>query len=356
MNKHRFVSLCGFAVFIVFLGLFQVGCGTTQEAVLDPAVPAPVTAVESPVEVAEADLSMAKELKERPITEYILGPEDSVEISVFRHDELRMDAAISPTGKISYYFLRDIEAAGLTQFELRDRIQEGLAEYIKDPEVVVRISDHRSHKVFVLGQVQKPGVYYMRSDYTLLEAISESGGVTPEAHLGGAYLVRGDDVLLVNFFQLIEKGNMGENVPLWPDDVVYIPSNKDYRVFVLGEVNRQAAIPLGENLSLFEAIAEAGGFTHDANRKAVLVLRGNLSNPQIMQIDTKNMTLAANVPLERGDVIYVDSSSFANVERTAIRVSNIIQPVLRVMRGIVLGDATYDVLRGQSVRQNVRVD
>jgi polysaccharide export outer membrane protein len=298
---------------------------------------------------------MAERLKNRPRTEYLLGPEDTVEISVFRHDDLKMETSISPMGKISYYLIDDIQAAGMSQFQLRDKIKEELAKFIKVPEVLVRITEHRSHKVFVLGQANNPGVFHMRSDFTLVEAISSAGGITPDAYLGGAYVVRDGEILLVNFYKLIEKGNMGENIPLMPNDVVYIPDNKEQRVFVLGEVNKQSAIPTRDGLTLLAAIAEAGGFTHDANKGAIIVMRGNLSEPQIMKIDAKRMDLTANIPLRRGDIIYVASSGFANVERTALRISNILQPFLQVARGIILTDTAVDVLKGEEVRKQVTI-
>jgi polysaccharide export outer membrane protein len=298
---------------------------------------------------------MAERLKNRPRTEYLLGPEDTVEISVFRHDDLKMETSISPMGKISYYLIDDIQAAGMSQFQLRDKIKEELAKFIKVPEVLVRITEHRSHKVFVLGQANNPGVFHMRSDFTLVEAISSAGGITPDAYLGGAYVVRDGEILLVNFYKLIEKGNMGENIPLMPNDVIYIPDNKEQRVFVLGEVNKQSAIPTRDGLTLLAAIAEAGGFTHDANKGAIIVMRGNLSEPQIMKIDAKLMDLTANIPLRRGDIIYVASSGFANVERTALRISNILQPFLQVARGIILTDTAVDVLKGEEVRKQVTI-
>jgi polysaccharide export outer membrane protein len=356
MNRCRSTSIFCFAICSLLLWFFQAGCRTTAGARAEIAPSAPMAPPESPIKIATQDLSMAKKLKKPPVSEYVLGPEDRVEILVFRHDELKMEGMISPTGKISYYFLKDIQAAGLTQFELRDKIQEALSAFIKEPEVVVRITDYRSHKVFVLGQVRQPGVYHMKNDYTLLEAISEAGGVTPDGYLGGAYLVRDDEILLVNFSQLIEKGNMGENIPLWADDVIYIPSNKDQKVFVLGEVNKQSAISIGEKLSLLEAIAETGGFTHDANKGTILVMRGNLSEPQIMMIDAKNMTPSVNIPLQKGDIIYVSSSTFANVERAALRVSNILQPFLQVMRGVVLTDTAVDVLQGKDVKKSITIN
>ena len=80
-------------------------------------------------------------------------------------------------------------------------------------------------------------------DFTLVEAISAAGGVASDSYLSGAYVVRDREILLVNFYKLIEKRNMGENIPLAPNDVIYIPDNKEQRIFVLGEANKQSAYP-----------------------------------------------------------------------------------------------------------------
>jgi len=344
-----------FLLFLTMIAFILAGCGSAHRAAVEYMPTPPSAATESTVEMATQNLSMAKKLKNLPTTEYLLGPEDTVEISVFRQDELKMETTVSPLGKISYYLIDDIQAAGLTQFQLRDKIKEELTKFIKDPEVVVRITEYRSHKVFVLGQVTNPGVFHMRNDFTLVEAISAAGGITSDAYLGGAYVVRDREVLLVNFFKLIENGNMGENIPLMPNDVIYIPDNKEQRVFVIGEVNKQSAIPTGDGLTLLEAIAEAGGFTHDANKGGILVMRGNLSEPQIMRIDAKRMDLTTNIPLQRGDIIYVASSAIANVERAALRISHILHPFLQVTRGIILTDTAVDVLGGEDVRRQVTI-
>jgi polysaccharide export outer membrane protein len=289
---------------------------------------------------------MAQKLRKLTPSEYILGPEDTVEISVFRHDELKMETTISSTGRLSYYLVSDIQAAGLTQFQLRDKIRQELSGFVKEPTVVVRITEFRSHKIFVLGQVKNPGVYRMRSDYTLVEGISGAGGITSDAYLGGAYVVRDGKILLVNFVELIEKGNMEENIPLLPEDIIYIPDSRDHRVFVLGEVNKQAAIPIRDRLTLLQGIAAAGGFTQDAKRKAILVMRGNLTEPEIMEVDGERVDLMAGIALQPGDIVYVAGSDFANVERIAVRLSHILEPLYNLARTIVWGAAARDVFQG----------
>jgi polysaccharide export outer membrane protein len=302
---------------------------------------------------------MAKMLKDRVPAEYILGPEDTVEVSVFRYDELKMEATISPTGKIPYYLIGDVQAGGLTQFQLRDKIQHELAVFIKDPKVVVRITEYRSHKIFVLGQVASPGVYRMKNDYTLLEAISSAGGITADAYLDGAYLVRDGRIVLVNFSDLIRRGNTEENILLLLGDIIYIPDKNDQKVYILGEVNKQSAVPMREPLTLLEGITEAGGFTLNANKKSIVLLRGNLSEPEIITIDAKRILkeseLAANIPLRRGDIVYVPSSLIADLERFAIRLSNILEPLLKIERGIILQDIARDVIRGEDIRTTTRI-
>jgi polysaccharide export outer membrane protein len=314
------------------------------------AAPPSKVATERSVAMGRQNLSMAKKLRRPPSSEYILGPEDTVEISVFRHDGLNMKATVSSTGRISSYLIGDIQAGGLTQFQLRDKIEKELAKFIKEPEVIVRIAEYRSHKVFVLGQVKNPGVYRMRNDFSLVEAISAAGGITSDAYLSGAYVVRDGKIVLVNFLQLIRNGNMEENIPLLPEDLIYIPDNKDQKVFVIGEVNRQAAVPIRERLSLLEAITEAGGFTRDAKKSSILVMRGNLSEPEIMKVDAERVDLVAGISLQQGDIVYVASSGFANVERIAVRLSHILEPFYNLARTVVWGAAARDVFHGGETR------
>ena len=305
---------------------------------------------------------MAKNLKNYSPSEYILGPEDTVGISVLNHEELKMEVSISSTGKIPYYFIGDIKAAGLTQFQLRDIIQKDLSEFIKKPTVVVSITEHRSHKVFVLGQVKNPGVFRIKTEMSLLEAISSAGGITSDAYLGGAYLVRDSKIILVNFYELIKRGKADENIPLHNGDIIFIPDKNDHKVYVLGEVNRQTTIPMEENLSLLGAITQAGGFTRNANKKSVIILRGNLSAPEIITVNINHIWnrrsisteqilrrsgLVANIQLQRGDILYIPSKFIANIEQMAIRLSNILDPLLKVEREIIYGDEVIDILKGE---------
>lgn len=179
---------------------------------------------------------------------------------------------------------------------------------------------------------------------TLLEALTAAGGPTPSAYLGGAYVVRNGKVLLVNFYELIVKGNTDEDIPLLAGDTIYIPDDRDQRVFILGEVAKQSAVPIGNRLTLLEAIAMAGGFTRDAKKSAIMVMRGNLSAPEILQVDGEDLGPSVNIPLQRGDIIYVAQSGFASVEKIASRLSNILDPFYKLAKTVVWGDAAQDIV------------
>ncbi len=360
-KTNRLTAVSSLIILSFFFSMVVQGCQSSSlQTVKDKPSAADISQPKSPpmTPFVEENLSMARSLRDHRPSEYVLGPEDSVEITVLGHEDLKLSVAISPTGKIPYY-TNNIQAAGLTQFQLKELMQKEVSELVKDPKVVVRITEYRSHKVFMVGQLKNPGVYPMRSDVTLLEAISMAGGVTPEAYLSGAFVVRDGKILLVNVLDLITKGNTEENIPLFSNDIVYIPDRRDQKVYVLGEVCKPSAVSLGEKPTLLTAITEAGGFTRDANEKAVLLLRGNLSKPEITEIDAKAILDEQNptrdISLQQGDIVYVAASGFAGIERIAVRISHILEPLLQVARGMVLYPTAVDVMRGGIERTRISI-
>lgn len=347
MGRRRSIPVLLYLIVLSLMVCFcPLGCQRSMErSGLRKVVPDPQPSVVTFAETTRQNLSMASELKDIPLSDYVIGPDDRIEISVFRRDEMKMEATVSATGKVSIYLLGDIQVAGLTEFELRDKLERALAKFIKEPNVVVHVKEYRSKKVLVLGQVRNPGVYPVRSRMTLLEALTAAGGPMPSAYLGGAYVVRNGKVLLVNFYELVVRGNTDEDIPLLAGDTVYIPDDRDQRVFVLGEVGKQSAVPImGKGLTLLEAIAMAGGFTRDAKKSAIMVMRGNLSAPGILQVDGEDLGPSVNIRLQRGDIIYVAQSGFAGVEEIALRLSHILDPFYKLARTVVWGDAAQDVV------------
>ena len=122
----------------------------------------------------------AQEQRDEPKV-YRIGPEDQLLISVWKNEAMSRSVLVRPDGKITLPLLNDVQAAGLTTLELRDVLIERLREFIPSPEVSVIVSDVRSLKVSVIGEVARPGRYELKSWATVLDALALAGGFTQYA-------------------------------------------------------------------------------------------------------------------------------------------------------------------------------
>ena len=160
--------------------------------------------------------------------EYIIGPEDMLQITVWKNDTLSRVLPVRPDGKISLPLLHDIQAAGLTPMQLRDKIANALSEFMPNPEVAVTVSDVRSYRVSVLGEVQKPGQLQLKADTTVLEAIALAGGFRDFASPGKITILRKDSKgatqkIPFNYNRVVKNNRSEDNVILKSGDVVVVP-------------------------------------------------------------------------------------------------------------------------------------
>jgi protein involved in polysaccharide export with SLBB domain len=222
----------------------------------------------------------------------------------------------------------------------------------------VLIPSIKDKKAFVLGQVTRPQVITLTPGTTLLESISRAGGLTDDADLAGAMLLRDGQVQAVSFDKLL-RGDASQNIPLSPNDVILIPNVKDRKVFVLGEVTRPLVTTLKPGSNVVEAISLAGGFTPDAKRESVLVVRGGLGDPKLIKVDvdavTKRGDLAENLALEPGDIVYAPRTIISDVVKFANNLNTILSPVVSVMSAIVLGQSVSTVFTGGTAAQPVAI-
>jgi len=157
---------------------------------------------------------------------YKIGPEDVLHISVWENKDLTLDVVVRPDGMISVPLVQDVQAEGLTAAELADVIYQKLLVYLKEPQVSVIVTQVNAPKIFVLGNVVKPGPYPLRSDMSVLQALSLAGGFTQFAAPRSIKLVRGlglkQEVRRINYYRLID--NVGEgNYLLQPGDTIVVP-------------------------------------------------------------------------------------------------------------------------------------
>jgi polysaccharide export outer membrane protein len=161
-------------------------------------------------------------------SDYVIGPEDVLQVTVWKNDALSRTLPVRPDGKISMPLLHDIQAAGLTPMQLRDKIASALGEFIPNAEVAVTVNDVRSYRVSVMGEVQRPGVLQLKSDTTVLEALALAGGFRDFASPGKITILRKDasgvtHKIPFNYHRVLKDNRNTDNVTLKSGDVVIVP-------------------------------------------------------------------------------------------------------------------------------------
>ena len=158
---------------------------------------------------------------------YSIGPEDVLEISVWKEEGLQSEVLVRPDGKISFPLVGDIQAEGKTPEQLRHEIAGWLRKYIPDPVVTVLVKKIAAYKIYVLGQINKPGQYTVGIYLDVMQALALAGGLNPYAAENDIRIIRrqGDKEIVIPFeYSEVKKGrNLGQNIILKSGDVVVVP-------------------------------------------------------------------------------------------------------------------------------------
>ena len=162
--------------------------------------------------------------------EYIIGPEDVLEITVWRNQDLSKVVAVRPDGRISMPLIGDVTAVGRTPSQLTEEIVSRLKEFKENPSIAIVVKEVNSYTVFILGEVQKPGKYPLKSKTTLLQGITIAGGFTPTAARNKMVLFRfvdngtGDERMKASYDDIVLRDGSRQNVELKPGDTVVVPA------------------------------------------------------------------------------------------------------------------------------------
>lgn len=158
---------------------------------------------------------------------YVIGAEDVLYIHVWREEPVSRTITVRMDGKISMPLIDEIEAAGLTPRQLKDKITERLKQFIENPVVSVTVTEANSFKVFLSGQVRTPGVYRLRSETTILQIIPMAGGLTEWADQKKILVIRKEDGkdkrITVNYKKLVKDGDLSQNLVLKAGDTIIVP-------------------------------------------------------------------------------------------------------------------------------------
>ena len=254
------------------------------------------------------------------VRSYRIGPDDLLQISVFEVPELNQKVRVSQDGAISLPLLGRVELDGLTQQGVIDKLTTLLqAKFVKNPQVTVFIEEYRSRQVAVLGAVTNPRSYELVGHKNLLQVLSMAGGITDAAGDRAFILREGPDggagptTIAIDLEDLVVRGTQALNIPIEPNDVINVPIDREIRVFVMGRVNQPGPVTakLSQGLTLFQAVAGAGGLAQGAKKTAIMVSRKDKTgNETKFKVNLKDIIKGKKVDmrLQEGDVVYVPES------------------------------------------------
>jgi polysaccharide export outer membrane protein len=207
----------------LFVGLLSTSIGVVaQQSVTKPVASA--TQVPSPAQTTPAVVPPATPANV-PVT-YVVGPDDSLQVVVWREPSLSGAFPVRPDGMISLALVGDIMAAGRTPMDLAKEITAKLKNFVNDPTVTVTVMAVNSKRIFMLGEVAHIGPIALTSDLTPLQAIATAGGLTPYANKSHIYILRGEPgkqmKIRFDYKKAIKDGNQ-QGVTLLPGDTIVVP-------------------------------------------------------------------------------------------------------------------------------------
>ena len=166
---------------------------------------------------------------------YRLGPGDLLQISAgpgaARHEAIVRAQPVGPDGRISFDLVGSVEVAGKTSDEIDAELTRLLGEFIIDVEVTVIVTTYKAKRVFVMGEVRRPGKYLIDEYMSIMDAINEAGTTTNSASLRKVKLIRSQstaqqrDIQTVDFKQMVQKGELNRNLELADGDVIFVPTD-----------------------------------------------------------------------------------------------------------------------------------
>lgn len=286
-----------------------------------------------------------------PIGDYLIGPEDLLEITVLEAPDFNRTVRVSDDGAISLALLGEIQVAGMSTREVQLLLEDRLRQtYMKDPQVGVFVQEMRSHPVAVFGAVEKPGVYQIRYAKPVVEVLSMAQGLAtdagdtviverhsgdpaepgfaallgpkpntatdspnglPSTSGGGAVQVSGGESITLKLKDLLDSSGPHSNVLVYPGDSVKV--TRAGIVYVLGQVHKPGGFVLktNEDISVLQAIAFAEGTTPNAKGKNAMIFVSDPNGERKEVAINLDKIMAGKAPspvLKPNDVLFVPNS------------------------------------------------
>jgi len=262
--------------------------------------------------------------------DYRIGERDVLKIMVYGEPDLERTVRVSRHGYITFPLIGEVKVDGLTAAQVEEKLEELLGrDYLVNPQVSVFIEEFHSKEVYILGAVTKPGAYPLLGRATILEMLSQAGGIDlREGTKIGKQIIlirsaraetdgvdkpaKGPTTITIDMAKLFKEGDPSLNLVLQDGDIIYVPKAESFYVF--GEVKNPGSYPLEKDITVVEAITMAGGFTDIAAPNKTRVIRSSNGKEEIIRVKIKDITKKGNkskdILVKPGDIIVVPESFF----------------------------------------------
>ncbi|MGZ7882143.1 polysaccharide biosynthesis/export family protein [Acinetobacter soli] len=267
---------------------------------------------------------------------YRLNSGDVLSIQLWAYPEitppLQQDAAnikasgypVDSNGNIYLPLVGKVQAQGKTVSELTQTLRSRYAQYLKAPDVVVRVLSYEGNRYFVNGQVMKSGQYTLNDQpISIYTALSMAGGVNTETGDNTSIqLIRSGKTYDLNAIKLEKQGYSLHNLLIQPNDTVFVNTKQNQRVYVMGESNKSQALSLrDQGMTLSDVLGESEGISpYSASAARIYVMRTNLQDrtSTIYHLDLSslgNLALANQFQMQKNDIVYIDATGLTRWQR-----------------------------------------
>lgn len=275
-----------------------------------------------------------------PTVGYQIHKEDVLRITVWGEPNFSGEQVVDPAGCINVSSLGSLKVEGCTATEVADKIKTGIAPWVRNAKIQVELSQIYKPKVYVLGTgINRPGVFEFKTGDRVMEAIALAGSFSDLADLANARLTHNGSKteIKINLEKLFHEGDMSQNLDLHDGDALFVPEDTLGKYAVVGEVLHQSQYRLKKNVTVMDAISNAGGPTSRGALKSTYVLRKGPKGPERIHVDMekfeKKADMAQNIELMPGDVVYVPETNKLDWDKISRNVSTIVNTTW-LLRGI----------------------
>lgn len=236
--------------------------------------------------------------------DYQVGSGDLLKIGAFGYSDLSAEVRVGQSGNITFPLIGQLAVLGLTTRDIEKLITQRLSEggFVNGAQVSVQVAEFQSQKVAVMGQVTRPGQYFLDGSTKLLDLLARAGGALSESAGDRVVLLKRDGSRQEIDLSALLDGDAQQNPPVSDGDTINVP--RAPRFYIYGQVQRPGDYRLERNMTLSRAISASGGLTAKGSERRTLVKRRDASGKE------HSVSIKADEPLRADDILYVRESLF----------------------------------------------